>query len=93
MALGMAYGRVHGEEMNEKMFPLAADLHDYIKKEYKSTCCRVITRQWTGDNFQSPERREHCIAITGKVARWVAEKLIEDGQVGLQNILEVRKLK
>lgn len=83
MALGMAYGRVHGEEMNEKMFPLAADLHDYIRKEYKSTCCRVITRQWAGDNFQSPERREHCIAITGKVARWVAEKLIEDGQVGL----------
>ncbi len=81
MALGMVYGRAHGESMNEKMFPMAAELHDFIKKEYGSTCCRVITRQWAGDNFQSPERRKHCIEITGKVAEWVAEKLIEDGQV------------
>lgn len=81
MALGMVYGRVHGEEMNEKMFPMAAGLHDYIKDMYKSTCCRVITRQWAGDNFQSPERREHCIKITGEVAVYVAEKLIDDGQV------------
>lgn len=84
MALGMVYGRVHGEEMNEKMFPMAAGLHDYIKDMYKSTCCRVITRQWAGDNFQSPERREHCIKITGEVAAYVAEKLIEDGQVEVE---------
>nr|WP_236908849.1 C-GCAxxG-C-C family protein [Clostridium sp. Cult3] len=84
MALGMVYGRVHGESMNEKMFPLAAELHDHIKDEYGSTCCRVITRQWAGDNFQSPERKEHCIEITGKVAAWVAEKLIEDGQVEIE---------
>src|SRR5699024_2596195 len=84
MALGMVYGRVHGEEMNEKMFPMAAGLHDYIKDMYKSTCCRVITRQWAGDNFQSPERREHGIKITGEVAAYVAEKLIEDGQVEVE---------
>lgn len=76
MALGMAYGRVHGEPMNEKMFPMAKALHDYIKEEYGSTCCRVITRQWAGD-----ERKQHCITITGKVAAWIAEKLIEDGIV------------
>ena len=58
---GMVY-RVHGESMNEKMFA-AAELHDHIKDEYGSTCCRVITRQWAGDNFQSPERKEHCIEI------------------------------
>ncbi len=84
MALGMVYGRVHGEEMNEKMFPMAADLHDHIKDMYKSTCCRVITRQWAGDNFQSPERKQHCIKITGEVAAYVAEKLIEDGQVEVE---------
>lgn len=81
MALGMVYGRNHGEKMDEEMFPLAAELHDYIKEAYGSTCCRVITRQWAGDNFQSPERREHCIEITGRVAEWVADKLIEDGKV------------
>lgn len=84
MALGMVYGRVHGEPMDEKMFPIAADLHDFIKKEYGSTCCRVITKKWTGDGFKSPERKKHCVEITGKVAEWVAEKLIEDGQVEIE---------
>lgn len=81
IALGMVYGRVKGEIMNEKMFEKAKKLHDYIKNEYKSTCCRVITKEWSGDNFQSEGRRQHCITITGKVARWIANELIEDGQI------------
>lgn len=81
MALGMVYGRVQGEAMQDKMFDLAKGLHDYIREEYKSTCCRVITRQWTGDDFKSPGRKNHCITITGKVARWVANELIESGHI------------
>lgn len=84
MALGMAYGRSHGESMNDKMFPLSAELHDYTKEHYGSTCCRIITRQWAGDNFQSPERKKHCIEITGRIAEWVADKLIEDGQITVE---------
>ncbi len=78
IALGIVYGRVHGEPMHPKMFELAKDLHDWTIDNYKSTCCRSITRKWKGDNFASPERKEHCIRITGEVARWIAEKLIED---------------
>jgi len=81
MALGIVYGRVEGEPMQDKMFEISSKLHDYIKKEYKSTCCRVITKEWQGDNFKSPERKKHCITITGKVARWVANELIEDGKI------------
>ena len=81
MALGMVYGRVYGEVMNEKMFEKAKGLHDYIKNEYKSTCCRVITREWSGDDFKSEGRKNHCITITGKVARWIANEFIEDGQI------------
>ncbi|MBZ9689100.1 C-GCAxxG-C-C family protein [Clostridium estertheticum] len=81
MALGMVYGRVEGEAMKEKMFEKAKGLHDYIKNEYKSTCCRVITREWAGDDFKSAARKNHCITITGKVARWIANEFIEDGQV------------
>jgi C_GCAxxG_C_C family probable redox protein len=81
MALGMVYGRVEGEPMQDRMFELSKGLHDYIKEEYSSTCCRVITKAWTGDNFKSPERKNHCITITGKVARWVANKIIEDGKI------------
>lgn len=81
MALGIVYGRVEGEPMQDKMFKISKKLHDYIKGEYKSTCCRVITKEWQGDNFKSPERKNHCITITGKVARWVADELIEDGKI------------
>lgn len=81
MALGMVYGRIKGQPMKDKMFEKSKGLHDYIKDEYKSTCCRVMTREWAGDNFKSPERKDHCITITGKVARWVANELIEDGQI------------
>lgn len=85
MALGMAYGRNKGEAMDPKMFEFAKGLHDYTIKEYGATCCRVITRQWAGDNFMSPERKAHCISITGKMARWVAEKMIDDGKVEYKN--------
>ncbi|MFR3566376.1 C-GCAxxG-C-C family protein [Paraclostridium sordellii] len=78
MALGMVYGRCHKEPMNDKMFTASADLHDHIKKLYKSTCCRVMTRNF---EFQSPERKAHCIKITGEVAAYIAEKLIEDDQL------------
>lgn len=81
MALGIVYGRIEGEPMQDKMFEVAKGLHDYIQNEYKSNCCRVITRQWAGDNFKSPERKNHCITITGKVARWIANELIEDGKI------------
>lgn len=81
MALGMAYGRVKGEAMNDLMFERAKELHDFIKNEYKSTCCRVITKEWAGDNFKSEGRRNHCIKITGQVARWAAEKIMDDGKM------------
>lgn len=86
MALGMAYGREAGEAMNPKMFPVAKGLHDHIVNDYGATCCRVITRQWNGDNFASPERKAHCIHITGDVARWVAEQLIDDGKIPVSDV-------
>jgi len=78
MALGMGYGRNHGEPMKDKMFPVSADLHNHIKDMYKSTCCRVMTRNF---EFASPERKAHCVKITGEVAAYVAEKLYEDGVI------------
>lgn len=75
MALGMAYGRKLGEPMNEKMFPSSAALHDHIKNIYKSTCCRVLVKNY---ELNSPERKAHCIQITGEVAAWVTERLLSD---------------
>lgn len=84
MALGMVYGRVEGEPMKDIMFEKSKALHDYIREEYHSTCCRVITRQWQGNDFKSERRKNHCITITGKVARWVANELIEDGKIQVE---------
>jgi len=80
MALGLKYGRTEpGASMPEECFPANADLHDYIKEEYGSTCCRVLTKDFA--DFDSPERAEHCIQITGEVAAWVLERFITDGEV------------
>ena len=85
MALGIVYGRTQGEAMQEKMLEIAKGLHDHIISEYGSCCCRVMTRKWRGDDFKSPERKEHCIKITGKVAEWIAEQLINDHQIETKN--------
>lgn len=85
MVLGMSYGRTEGESMNPKMFPVAKSLHDYTVKTYGATCCRIMTRKWHGDNFASPERKEHCIHITGDIARWVAHRLIDDGKIPVKD--------
>lgn len=71
MALGMSLGRNHGQGMHEDMFPVASELHDHVKKMYGSTCCRVMIKDFV---FQSPERKAHCVKITGEVADWVAKK-------------------
>ena len=79
MALGLAYGRTEpGADMPDS-FPNNAALHDYIKEEYGSTCCRVLTKDF--DDFGSEERAEHCIQITGEVAAWVMENFIENGVI------------
>ncbi len=75
ISLGMTYGRKHGESMNEKMFPVSAKLHDHIKERYGSTCCRVLVK---GYEFKSPERKKHCVQITGEVAAWIANELLSD---------------
>ncbi|MGL5314011.1 MAG: C-GCAxxG-C-C family protein [Peptostreptococcaceae bacterium] len=81
MALGMTYGRCHGEAMNDEMFKHSSDLHDHIKGLYRSTCCRVMVKDFP--EFQSPERKAHCIKITGEVAAFITEKLIDNNKIEL----------
>ena len=76
MALGLAYGRTKPGAPMPESFSNSADLHDYIIDEYGSTCCSVLTMSF--DDFQSQERKNHCIDITGEVAARVMENLIEN---------------
>ncbi len=84
ISLGMVYGRKRGEPMNPEMFEISKGLHDFIKEKYRSCCCRVITRQWAGDDFMSEGRKQHCIGITGEVSAWIVNELFERGVLDLE---------
>ena len=51
--------------MPDRMFEVAKELHDYIKNEYKSTCCRVITK-WQGDNLKARKERNTALLLRVK---------------------------
>ena len=76
-------GYFSGEERLSMADDSRRGLHDFVKAKYGATCCRVMTRQWAGDNFMSPERKAHCIEITGVVTEWVANALIDDGKLAV----------
>lgn len=75
MALGIKYGRTAPGQAAPEILPVSAELHNFIRDLYGSTCCRVLVRNY--GEFGSPERKAHCIKITGDVAAWVADKLLE----------------
>lgn len=75
MALGLKYGRTAPGQAAPDILPISAELHDHIRDQYKSTCCRVIVRDL--GEFGGPARKAHCIKITGEVAAWVADKMLE----------------
>jgi len=39
---------------------ISADLHDKFKNQFKSTCCRVLTRKY---DFKSKERKVFCAGL------------------------------
>ena len=86
-AAEMAHSTV-GYEDAIREFEKAKALHDYIKNEYQANCCRVITADWQGEDFKSQARKNHCISITGRVARWVASEFIDDGQIIVKGFQE-----
>ena len=80
MALGLKYGRMEAGAETPGMFEAAKELHDRFRARRRSTCCRVLIRNF---EFGSTEHLEQCIAITGEVAADVIELLAEDDGVGL----------
>ena len=70
MALGLACGRSEPGTDNAKILALSKELHDWFKKEYGSTCCRVLVKNV---KFGETDHVEQCTSITGSVAECVAE--------------------
>ena len=53
----MVIGSEHGREKTNLARQKASKFMHEFQKEYKVTCCRVLTK---GLEFGSPERKEHC---------------------------------
>lgn len=74
MALGMLLGRSEPEGKCPEVITASKELHDWFKGKHKSLCCRVLVKNL---KFNSPERKEHCINITGDVAEKTAKLIIK----------------
>jgi len=55
-ALGLKYGRKEPGQNNEKVMALSRELHDEFKKQFGSTCCRVLIKDFA---FGSQEHLEN----------------------------------
>ncbi|AZR74681.1 hypothetical protein BBF96_15675 [Anoxybacter fermentans] len=84
MALGLVFGRTEPGKKCPKIYPAARELHDWFKKNYKSTCCRVLTRNF---KFGSKEHIKQCIEITGDVAGKTMELIFKYQKTGRLKLL------
>lgn len=76
MAIGMFFGRTEAKDTKvKKTMELAKELHDTFKKQHKSMCCRVLTKDM---ELGSPVHMEQCIAFTGEVAEEAAKIILRE---------------
>jgi len=72
MALGLKYGRTGPRQNNEKIMALSKEIHNEFKEQFKSTCCRILTRDF---QFGSPEHLKHCVHVTGAATAMVLRRM------------------
>lgn len=54
---------------------LSKEIHNKFKEKYKSTCCRVLIKDY---KFGSKEHIERCTRVTGDVWEIVMETVLEN---------------
>lgn len=75
MCIGFLYGRTTpGDPKINRCFELTNEFHDKFKKEFGTTCCRVLIKNYPDKNSQ--ERKCHCIRMVRFAVVAVAEILI-----------------
>jgi C_GCAxxG_C_C family probable redox protein len=77
MSVGLCLGGGQVRGPRERSRRVAKELHGRFLEEFKSACCRVLTR----DVRKSPRRHfDQCAAITGATARISARLILEQEQ-------------
>ncbi|MCZ0862534.1 C-GCAxxG-C-C family (seleno)protein [Methanocorpusculum vombati] len=79
MALGLIFGRTRpGEKVQSaECMKYARELHDRFRKENKSVCCRVLTKNMLAD---SPEHTKQCAELTGEVVEIVTGIILREAK-------------
>lgn len=62
LVLSAVNGRVYPSDSIEEAFAFTNALHDRFKERYKSTCCRVLTKNI---EWGSVEHVQHCETLVG----------------------------
>lgn len=80
MVLGLVFGRTKPEEkvQSAECMKYARELHDRFRKENKSVCCRVLTKNMLAD---SPEHKKQCAELTGEVVEIVTEIILREAKL------------
>lgn len=70
MALGLLFGRqkAKGKEV-EKAMELSKEVHDIFRRENKTLCCRILTKDM---KLGSKVHMEQCVRFTGDMAEATA---------------------
>lgn len=72
----MVLGLLHGKFKDNTARSLASEFYERFTKIHKVTCCKVLTREFK-DNFQSPERKAHCVNMVQSAGKILDEMLAE----------------
>lgn len=57
LVIGAIKGRIKASESEKEVFDLTRELHDRFKDRFKTTCCRILTRDV---EWNTPEHIEFC---------------------------------
>lgn len=76
----IAIGLVEGDRgvigKRRRAIARTAEFHDIFKKEFGSTCCRVLRK---GVDYGDPKLKERCRSITSRTAQLLDDFLFESG--------------
>jgi C_GCAxxG_C_C family probable redox protein len=78
MALGIKYGRTEPGSENTEILKLSRELHDWFKKTFGSTCCRILIKNV---EFGKEEHLKQCTHITGSVADFVVGLILKEKSI------------
>lgn len=90
LALGLKFGRTEPKAKCPKVALASKELHDWFKSQQKSTCCRVLIKDY---KFGSNAHLQQCTEITGDVAAKTMELIFKYAKMNRLKVFFKDKIK